>query len=124
MNALALFSLFCLAQVPQYTVECDPDQFQYMMDNYEEEIVIPCTVEHQGTVYENCTMRIRGDTSRAFRKNPTGSSSPLISPISAGPDGTSTPTISTIPTSEPGFSHGYSAAWGFPVFRFPTPGWT
>ncbi len=68
MSVFALFSLLFFAQVPQYGIECDPDQFQYMMDNYDEEIVIPCTVEHQGTVYENCTMRIRGDTSREFRK--------------------------------------------------------
>jgi hypothetical protein len=39
-----------------------------MMHNWQEEITISCTVEHLGVVYDNCTMRIRGDTSRAFRK--------------------------------------------------------
>jgi len=39
-----------------------------MMDNWEQEISIACSVEHLGVVYENCTIRIRGDTSRIERK--------------------------------------------------------
>ena len=63
-----MFSLSLFLSVPQYSITCDPDHFQLMMDNWEEEITISCTVEHMGVVYENCTMRIRGDSSRAFRK--------------------------------------------------------
>ena len=68
MPALFFLSLLFPSQVPEYSVNCDPSQFQYMMDNWEEEITIPCTVYHQGIQYSGCTMRIRGDTSRSFRK--------------------------------------------------------
>lgn len=68
MAQLVILGLLFVSQVPEYSVTCDPDQFEYMMDNWEDEITIPCSVEFQGTVYQECTMRIRGDTSRAFRK--------------------------------------------------------
>lgn len=68
MAFISLLGLLLLSQVPEYSVSCDPVQFQYMMDNWENEITIPCSVEHQGVVYSGCSMRIRGDTSRAFRK--------------------------------------------------------
>ncbi|MEA3265601.1 MAG: CotH kinase family protein, partial [Candidatus Fermentibacteria bacterium] len=68
MNLILMLSLSLFASVPQYNVTCDPDHFQMMMQNWEEEITISCTVEHLGVVYENCTMRIRGDSSREFRK--------------------------------------------------------
>ncbi|MCK5132581.1 MAG: CotH kinase family protein [Candidatus Sabulitectum sp.] len=68
MNLIVMASLFLFSSVPQYNITCDPDHFQMMMDNWEEEITISCTVEYMGVVYENCTMRIRGDSSRAFRK--------------------------------------------------------
>ena len=68
MSCFVVFNLLLFSQVPQYSITCDPAQFDYMMDNWEEEITIACAVEHQGEVYDNCTMRIRGDTSRGFRK--------------------------------------------------------
>jgi len=63
-----VFGLLLFSQVPQYSITCDAARFDYMMDNWEEEITISCTVEHQDEVYDNCLMRIRGDTSRGFRK--------------------------------------------------------
>jgi len=63
-----LVSLLLISAVPQFDITCNPDDFQYMMDNYEDEIIISCSVEHLGVVYDNCTMRVRGDSSRAFRK--------------------------------------------------------
>ncbi|MCD6588634.1 MAG: CotH kinase family protein, partial [Candidatus Fermentibacteraceae bacterium] len=68
MSCFVVFNLLLFSQVPQYSITCDPAQFDYMMDNWEEEITIACAVEHQGEVYDNCTMRIRGDTSRGFDK--------------------------------------------------------
>jgi len=68
MTFFFLIGLFALSEVPEYSITCDPSEFQYMMYNWEEEIVIPCTVSHGGTVYGDCTMRIRGDTSRIYEK--------------------------------------------------------
>ncbi|HOP26502.1 MAG TPA: CotH kinase family protein, partial [Candidatus Sabulitectum sp.] len=68
MTLLLVFGLLFPSQVPEYSITCDQAQFENMMENWEQEITIPCTVTHQGIIYENCTMRIRGDTSRAYRK--------------------------------------------------------
>ncbi|MCK5841097.1 MAG: CotH kinase family protein [Candidatus Sabulitectum sp.] len=81
MNLILMLSLSLFASVPQYNVTCDPDHFQMMMQNWEEEITISCTVEHQGVVYENCTMRIRGDSSREFRKKSYRVEFPLDQPL-------------------------------------------
>lgn len=68
MTLLLVFGLLFPSQVPEYSITCDQAQFENMMENWEQEITIPCTVTHQGIIHENCTMRIRGDTSRAYRK--------------------------------------------------------
>lgn len=81
MNLIVVLSLSLFASVPQYDITCDPDHFQMMMENWEEEITISCTVEHLGTVYENCTMRIRGDSSREFRKKSYRVEFPLDQPL-------------------------------------------
>jgi hypothetical protein len=61
-----LLGLLC--QVPHYGITCDPSQFEYMMENWEDEIIIPVEIHHDGVVYQGCTMRIRGDSSRSERK--------------------------------------------------------
>ena len=68
MSFILIVSLLVASSVPQYNITCDPDHFQVMMENWSEEIFVSCTVEHLGLVYENCSMRIRGDTSREFPK--------------------------------------------------------
>ena len=76
-----MFSLFLFSSVPQYDITCDPDHFQTMMENWEDEIFISCSVEHMGVLYENCTMRIRGDSSRAFRKKSYRVEFPIDQPL-------------------------------------------
>ncbi len=68
MTLFVMLNLLFISQVPEYSVSCDPSQFEYMMENWDDEITIPCTVFHQGVEYSGCTMRIRGDTSRIYRK--------------------------------------------------------
>lgn len=80
MGTISLLSLLFVVQLPQYHISCDQVQFDYMMENWEEEISISCTVTADETVYENCTMRIRGDTSRAFRKKSYRIEFPLDQP--------------------------------------------
>ena len=80
MGLISLFSLLFVAQLPQYQISCDQGQFDYMMDNWEEEISIPCTVTADDTVYENCTMRIRGDSTREKDKKSYRIEFPLDQP--------------------------------------------
>jgi len=56
------------AQVPEYRVYCDPDDYAYMVENYEEEIEIPCTVQVGDTLYAGALIRLRGDSSRGYPK--------------------------------------------------------
>ncbi len=56
------------AEVPSYYIICDQNEFNGMISNWEEEIEISCTVERDGTLYQNVKLRIRGDSSRGYPK--------------------------------------------------------
>ncbi len=56
------------AEVPSYNIICDQNEFNTMILNWEDEIEISCTVERDGTLYQNAKMRIRGDSSRGYPK--------------------------------------------------------
>jgi spore coat protein H len=56
------------AEVPSYHIICDQNEFDNMISNWEEEIEINCTVERDGTLYQNVKMRLRGDSSRGYPK--------------------------------------------------------
>ncbi len=64
MSFMVMLGLFLSFSIPQYDITCSPDDFQYMMENWQEEIIIPCSVHFDGVTYDNCTMRVRGDSSR------------------------------------------------------------
>ena len=79
----ALLNLFAAAaaQVPSVEVYCDPDQFQQMVDLYNEEIEIDCTVIVGDTIYAGSRIRLRGDTSRGYPKKSFRIDLPELQPL-------------------------------------------
>ena len=55
-------------QVKEYFITCDPDDFAYIYENFEQDIYIPITITHEGTTWTDVEMRIRGDGSRFLPK--------------------------------------------------------
>ncbi len=76
MNIAAGFIVFILlilasgaeAEVPSLLIYCDPDEYSTMIDLWEEEIEIDCTVVNGDTVYSEARIRLRGDSSRQYPK--------------------------------------------------------
>ena len=66
--SILLISFVSEAQVKEYFITCDPSDFVYIYQNYDEDIYIPISLTFQGTTWENTRMRIRGDGSRYFPK--------------------------------------------------------
>ncbi|MCB0754087.1 MAG: CotH kinase family protein [Flavobacteriales bacterium] len=62
------FANFSVAQLKEFYITCNPADFQYIYDNYEQDIYIPATFEFNGTVWNNVSIRIRGDGSRTLPK--------------------------------------------------------
>ena len=56
------------AQIKEFSITCDPADFQFIYDNYEQDIYIPASFEYNGTVWSNVSIRIRGDGSRVYPK--------------------------------------------------------
>lgn len=52
----------------EYFITCDPDDFAYIYENFEQDIYIPITITHEGATWTNVKMRIRGDGSRYLPK--------------------------------------------------------
>lgn len=71
-----LFSLMILlipnfqakSQIKEYFITCDPDDFAYIYQNYEQDIYIPITFTCEGVTWNDTKMRIRGDGSRQLPK--------------------------------------------------------
>ncbi|PIE53390.1 hypothetical protein CSA37_01665 [Candidatus Fermentibacteria bacterium] len=64
----SFIGLLVFSALPVFNIQCDQDQFDYMMDNWDENITIDCEVTVDGVVFDRCTIRIRGDSSRGERK--------------------------------------------------------
>ena len=56
------------AQIKEFYLTCNQTDFEYIYDNYEQNIYIPATLEYNGTVWNNVSIRIRGDGSRQLPK--------------------------------------------------------
>lgn len=56
------------AQVKEYFITCNPDEFAYIYEHWEEDIDIPVTLTYNGITWTNNTMRIRGDGTRMYPK--------------------------------------------------------
>jgi len=65
---LILFASELRGQVKEYFITCDPVDFAYIYEHFEEDIYIPITIAHEGTTWTNVKMRIRGDGSRYLPK--------------------------------------------------------
>jgi len=66
---LLLFVLKTGAQgIKEFHIECDADDFEYMYENYNEEIYIPIILVYNGNSWSDVRMRIRGDSSREYPK--------------------------------------------------------
>ncbi len=63
LNQVNLFS-----QVKEYFITCDPDDFAYIYENWEEDIDIPITLTYNGITWTDTEMRIRGDGTRMYPK--------------------------------------------------------
>lgn len=55
-------------EVKEIFIECDPDEFEYIYENYSEDINIPVTITYNNTSWEDALMRLRGDSSREYPK--------------------------------------------------------
>ncbi len=56
------------SEVKEYFITCDPVEFQNIYDNYSQDIYIDATVTYQTQTWDGCSLRIRGDGSRAKPK--------------------------------------------------------
>lgn len=66
--AFLLWTNLLNAQIKEFFLTCNPTDFEYIYDNYEQDIYIPATLEFDGTVWSNVSIRIRGDGSRVYPK--------------------------------------------------------
>lgn len=55
-------------QPKAYFIQADADSFQYIYDNYSEDIYIHVSVTYNGKTWPNVRLRLRGDTSRKYPK--------------------------------------------------------
>ena len=73
MSFMVMLGLFLSFSIPQYDITCSPDDFQYMMENWQEEIIIPCSVHFDGEepiIHLHAALGHHGDTLTAcVRKN-------------------------------------------------------
>ena len=49
---------------PDYFLTCNPDSFAYIYEHWWLDHYVPCTVTVDGTIWPDCRVRIRGDSSR------------------------------------------------------------
>ncbi len=56
------------SQIKEYFITCDPEDFAYIYEHYEDDIYIPVTLTHEGQTWNDTKMRIRGDGSRQLPK--------------------------------------------------------
>ncbi|MFC2130184.1 CotH kinase family protein [Bacteroidota bacterium] len=71
--SLAVFSILLSLplnsqNIKEYFITCDPEDLNYINDNYEEDIYIPVSIEYNAQKWTDCRMRIRGDGSRRYSK--------------------------------------------------------
>ena len=54
--------------IKEFFIECEPQDFEYLYANYQQDIYIPIVLIYNGITWSDVKMRIRGDTSREFPK--------------------------------------------------------
>lgn len=61
------FGLFS-QNIKEYYIYCDPADFEFIYQNYDQDIYIPITIKYNNFSVTNAEMRIRGDGSRVLPK--------------------------------------------------------
>lgn len=61
---ILVFYIKAYSEIKEFTIDCNPDDFQMISDKFEEDIYIPITFKYGNNVWTDCEMRIRGETSR------------------------------------------------------------
>jgi len=56
------------AQIKELHLTCNQTAFDYIYANYDQDIYIAATLEYNGTIWNDISIRIRGDGSRVFPK--------------------------------------------------------
>ncbi|MBN1971454.1 MAG: CotH kinase family protein [Candidatus Delongbacteria bacterium] len=56
------------SSVKEFFIDCDPEEFEYIYEHYEEDIYIPVKLTYNGNTWNDTQMRIRGDSSRLYPK--------------------------------------------------------
>jgi len=54
--------------IEEYFITCDPADFDYLYENYDQDNYIPITISHEGKTLNQARMRIRGSGSRLLPK--------------------------------------------------------
>ncbi len=54
--------------IKEFYIECNPEDFDYIYENYLENIFIPVIITYNGTTWTDVELRIRGDSSREYPK--------------------------------------------------------
>ena len=65
---LASYVALFAQNIKEYYIYCDQDDFQYIYQNYNQDIYIPISIKHNNVTIESASMRIRGDGSRVLPK--------------------------------------------------------
>lgn len=66
--ALALVAPATAADPPDYFLTCDRDSIEYIYENWWLDHEVPCQLTIDGLTWPDCTVRIRGDSSREYPK--------------------------------------------------------
>lgn len=57
-----------LTEIKEYYIECDADSFNYIYENFNQDIYISSTLTFEGETWNDTRIRIRGDSSRELPK--------------------------------------------------------
>ena len=63
-----LYTSASAQELREYYITCDPDSFEYIIENPEENIYIDCAFEYDGETWPDARIRLRGDASRYYPK--------------------------------------------------------
>ncbi|MFC2120002.1 CotH kinase family protein [Bacteroidota bacterium] len=56
------------SSIKEYYISCNPEDFDYLYQNYEQDYYIPITITHKGVSLSQARMRIRGSGTRSLPK--------------------------------------------------------
>ena len=68
LTIFVLYNINAQANIKEYFISCNPDDFKYIYENFEEDTSIPIVLEYENKIWGNASMRIRGDGSRIYPK--------------------------------------------------------